>query len=681
MSNTYTGTGGASGLEVRTFDLATDLFGIDIIEVSNGTLAVGSSPNIARITIGGGGGGGVTDIGFGTTGLTPAALTSGAVTVAGTLVAANGGTSFNTYAQGDIIYASAVNTLAKLTAGADGEVLTLAAGVPSWAASTGGIGGTIAVNQVAFGTGADTIGGSANLTYDTTTFEITGASGGTADFLRVTITGAAVSTPFVVDEIGHVGIGAANPNATSALTLNGDGTTYEGIMFQNGGVDAFKLMQDGAAFWNDSQINGYDYKIRLRDTAGTQIFSVFSANNTGEIRQGINTGTNAADVDAPLHVVKPTALTNAAAYPVRITHETSGTPAVGLGVGLEFESEGPAQAGVNYVGSIIESVSAAGTTAGNTRYDMVFKNYNGAAASEVMKITGTGALTTTSSIAAGTTVSAGTTVTCGTGVIATRGGVLASAGGVTATLGNIVADAGDIDATAGSVSAGTSVSATTTVTGGAGVIATTVGVSALGTGQITTANGPISAGGAFGTIVGQSGVIATTGGVTAVAGGVTATAGGVTATVGDITAVAGNIGATAGNVTADFPARDGTAGNFVATAGYSSQIAGQRLNTAIGAGADLADPALSVYGAVQELSGDTYTLGPYASGTQAVAGATATFLCTSFPVTCAVDGGIVTAVTGGGATGTGFTCPLNESFTIYCINPTSFFVFGNVTVV
>ena len=92
MSNTYTGTGGASGLEVRTFDLATDLFGIDIIEVSNGTLAVGSSPNIARITIGGGGGGGVTTIAFGTTGLTPAAATAGAVTVAGTLVAANGGT-------------------------------------------------------------------------------------------------------------------------------------------------------------------------------------------------------------------------------------------------------------------------------------------------------------------------------------------------------------------------------------------------------------------------------------------------------------------------------------------------------------------------------------------------------------------------------------------------------------
>lgn len=634
MSNTYTGTGGASGLEVRTFDLATDLFGIDIIEVSNGTLAVGSSPNIARITIGGGGGGGsVTSVATTLSGITVNDPT-GDAEIVGTLGATSGGTSFSTYATGDVIYASAANTLAKLTAGADGEVLTLAAGVPSWLASTGGIGGTIAANQVAFGTAPDTIGGSANLTYDATTFEITGASGGTADFMRVTITGGSVSTPFVVDEIGHVGIGAANPNATSALTLNGDGTTYEGIMFQNGGADAFKLMQDGAAFWNDSQINGYDYKIRLKDTAGTQIFSVFSANNTGEIRQGINTGTNAADVDAPLHVVKPTALTNAAAYPVRITHETSSAaPAVGLGVGLEFESEGPAQAGTNYVGSIIESVSAAGTTALNTRYDMVFKNYNGAAASEVMKITGTGALTTTTSIAAGTTVSAGTTVTGGTGVTATTG---------------------NVSATAGAVLAGTSVNATTNVTAGQ-------------------------------TVTGATGVIATAGGVTATLGNITATAGsvsaGTTVTAGTgITSTQGDILAVSGNISADFPAADGTNGNIIATAGYTSQIAGQRLNGTIPNNQDLADPQLGVYGAVQPLAGDNYTLGPYAGGVVPAAGATATFLCTGAAVTCSVDGGSVLSVTGGGATGTGFTCPQNESFTIYCLALDAFFIFGNVTI-
>jgi len=49
-----------------------------------------------------------------------------------------GGTNQTTYATGDILYASGSNTLAKLTAGTDGYVLTLASGVPTWAAGGGG---------------------------------------------------------------------------------------------------------------------------------------------------------------------------------------------------------------------------------------------------------------------------------------------------------------------------------------------------------------------------------------------------------------------------------------------------------------------------------------------------------------------------------------------------------------
>ena len=59
----------------------------------------------------------------------------------GVAVAANrGGTGQSTYTTGDIIYASATNTLSKLTAGTNGYVLTLASGVPTWAAATGGSG-------------------------------------------------------------------------------------------------------------------------------------------------------------------------------------------------------------------------------------------------------------------------------------------------------------------------------------------------------------------------------------------------------------------------------------------------------------------------------------------------------------------------------------------------------------
>ena len=80
--------------------------------------------------------GGVTTISFGSTGLTPSTATSGAVTVAGTLGPTSGGTGLTSYTQGDLVYASASNTLAKLPAGSNGQVLTLASGIPSWAAST-----------------------------------------------------------------------------------------------------------------------------------------------------------------------------------------------------------------------------------------------------------------------------------------------------------------------------------------------------------------------------------------------------------------------------------------------------------------------------------------------------------------------------------------------------------------
>jgi hypothetical protein len=50
-----------------------------------------------------------------------------------------GGTGLTTYATGDLIYASATNTLAKLTAGADGKVLQInASGVPVWGDVDGG---------------------------------------------------------------------------------------------------------------------------------------------------------------------------------------------------------------------------------------------------------------------------------------------------------------------------------------------------------------------------------------------------------------------------------------------------------------------------------------------------------------------------------------------------------------
>jgi hypothetical protein len=75
---------------------------------------------------------GVTTISGGTTGLTPATATSGDVTLAGTLTATNGGTGQSTYSTGDILYASAANTLSKLGKGTEGQVLISGSTIPYW---------------------------------------------------------------------------------------------------------------------------------------------------------------------------------------------------------------------------------------------------------------------------------------------------------------------------------------------------------------------------------------------------------------------------------------------------------------------------------------------------------------------------------------------------------------------
>jgi trimeric autotransporter adhesin len=70
------------------------------------------------------------------------------ISFTGTLAAANGGTAQSTYTTGDLLYASASNTLAKRAIGTTGQVLTVAGGVPTWSDSSGAAaGGSIYVNN------------------------------------------------------------------------------------------------------------------------------------------------------------------------------------------------------------------------------------------------------------------------------------------------------------------------------------------------------------------------------------------------------------------------------------------------------------------------------------------------------------------------------------------------------
>ena len=66
---------------------------------------------------------------------------SGPTTASGSVLAeTRGGTGQSTFSAGDIMYASADDTLEKLSSGDEGQVLTMGASIPAWAAAAGGSG-------------------------------------------------------------------------------------------------------------------------------------------------------------------------------------------------------------------------------------------------------------------------------------------------------------------------------------------------------------------------------------------------------------------------------------------------------------------------------------------------------------------------------------------------------------
>jgi hypothetical protein len=117
---------------------------------------------------------GVSNISFGTTGLTPSAPTDGSVVVAGTLVAANGGTGQSTYSVGDLLYATGATALSKLGIGAASQILASTGAAPQWTDpssitvgnATNAVNSTNATNATNATTATNLAGGAANqITY------------------------------------------------------------------------------------------------------------------------------------------------------------------------------------------------------------------------------------------------------------------------------------------------------------------------------------------------------------------------------------------------------------------------------------------------------------------------------------------------------------------------------------
>lgn len=144
-------------------------------------------------------------------------------------------------------------------------------------------------------------------------------------------------------------------------------------------------------------------------------------------------------VDPParrLHVEQEDGSVGSVTQLLRLTHTTSGTPIVGIGVGMEFEVE--TAIGNNEIGALIEAVTI-DVGAGTEDFDLVFRTMlNGAAAAERMRIRATAGVLLTDIEIDGALNHDGSTVGFyGTTPIVQQTGVAVSAAGVHAALVNL----------------------------------------------------------------------------------------------------------------------------------------------------------------------------------------------------------------------------------------------------
>jgi hypothetical protein len=164
---------------------------------------------------------------------------------ADTVAVNKGGTGLASYAAGDVIYASGSTTLAKLAKGSDTEVLTLASGVPTWAAPTvgditgvtagtglsgGGTSGTVTLNVEAAQTQITSVGalGAGSIT----------SGFGAIDVGSSSIDGGTITGTFSGNITGNVTgncsgtAGSATGNAATATALATaraiNGTDFDG---------------------------------------------------------------------------------------------------------------------------------------------------------------------------------------------------------------------------------------------------------------------------------------------------------------------------------------------------------------------------------------------------------------------------------------------------------------------
>jgi hypothetical protein len=311
---------------------------------------------------------GVLSFSGGTTGLTPVAAAVGVVVLGGTLIAANGGTGFASYAVGDLLYADTTTTLAKLADVATGNAL-ISGGVstaPSWGkigltTHVDGVlpivnGGTNATatpiaGAVAYGTGtayAFTAAGSAGQV-------LTSAGAGVPIWTTNAggdVTGPASSTDNAIARFDGT-TGKLIQNSVTTIDDTGNASGILSQQFSNGSavtLAAGKMWYDGSTgSWNAGMGNG-----NITQQIGEEIFVYGKA--------------SAAITDSPLQIIYHTGVVGASGV-IKFAPTVAGITDANAIIGIATESLALNDFGRATVFGVVRGITTNGTAFGETWAD------------------------------------------------------------------------------------------------------------------------------------------------------------------------------------------------------------------------------------------------------------------------------------------------------------------------
>lgn len=263
--------------------------------------------------------------------------------------------------------------------------------------ATGTGGGNVGVGRATFfnltsGTNNVAIGLSANSNLTTGSNNVcvgaeSGSSGSNAIVLGHLATAA--SNEFAIGSatsqintmlLGRGGASQTAANAVTIMTMRASGTdtnlsagtlTLAGSQSTGNQAGGAVIISTAPAGASGTTLNAHVERMRV--TAAGDV--------------GIGTSTP----NAKLEVQNTTATTNAVTNVLRVDSQSSGTPAVGIGVGIQMSAE--TAAGNTEVGVVLEAVTT-DVTAASEDFDLVVKNMtNGAAATEKVRVASTGTVT------------------------------------------------------------------------------------------------------------------------------------------------------------------------------------------------------------------------------------------------------------------------------------------------